>query len=199
MGTEKKESSSCRPRARFCSISVFFFSYLISDFSPLFVNEPLLGRQSRHGRLNFTKKSLDSVSSTRLDSHDESSVTLHNPFFSVLTLSSKKSNYWEEHKLRFHFVCYSKEDAKNSTVKRRHTRQTGAVANLILPPPTIATSHFKGVLSSGGVVGCVHGDDSEGRLVDCGLLGSPVRVPGSRVVEVPSLEVCLSAGIQRNC
>ena len=58
MGTEKKERFSRRPRARFCSISVFFFSYLISDFSLLFVNEPLLGRQSRHVRLNFTKKTL---------------------------------------------------------------------------------------------------------------------------------------------
>ena len=77
---------------------------------------------------------------------------------------------------------YSKEGATNSTVNLRHTRQMGAVNNLILPPPTIATSHFKGVLSSGGVVGDVYGDDSEGRLVDCCLVGSTVSVPGSPVV-----------------
>ena len=55
----------------------------------------------------------------------------------------------------------------------------------------MATSHFKGVLSSGGVVGDV------GRLVDCGLVGSTVSGPGSPVVAVSSLEV--APGIQRNC
>ena len=75
--------------------------------------------------------------------------------------------------------------------KLGHTRQTGAVTKLILPPPTMATSHFKGVLSSGGVVG------DAGWLVDCGLVGSTVSGPGSPVIAVSSLEV--APGIQRNC
>ena len=57
MGTEKKESSSRRPRAPLCSMHFRCFYYLISDFSLLFVKEPLLRRQS-HGRLNFTKIAL---------------------------------------------------------------------------------------------------------------------------------------------